>query len=80
MCLSYRLGRVGADVPNLGGAILRMFSKRFFGAVFRGKPETYLWKLQLMGLRNLNVAILQLGDAGDVEEKACVMMMLLVIE
>ena len=61
-------------LSRIGDVICKIFLKRFSGAVFRSKPETYLLKLQSMGLRNLNVAISQLKDAGDVEERACVLM------
>ena len=76
MCLPYRLGRGEADVPIVGGAVCRVFSESFSGTIFRGKPETYLEKLQLVGLRNSNVAILLFGELG---EGACALVVFLVI-
>ena len=53
-------------VSEVGDEVCRIFSKRFSGVIFRGKPKTYLLKLQFTGLRNIGGGISHFGAAGDV--------------
>ena len=59
--------------------VCRMFSKRFSGAIFRGKPETYLLKLQSTGLRNIDGGFSRFRAAGDAREEANDLMMFLLV-
>ena len=66
-------------VPFVGGAVGVVFSKRFSGAIFRGKPETYLWKLQSTGLRNVDGGISGFRAIGDAREEANDLMVFLLV-
>ena len=64
----------------VNNAICVMFSESFFETIFRNKSEIYLWKLRSINLSNVNDNILRFRAAEDVEEKACFLIISLIMK